>query len=261
MLIAVGALIGVISLFMDWTQGATLWQLYTLLDVVTVLLGLVTIALCAAGFAAPRMPYLRAALIPPAMFFALPALVTAIEFLVTPGDVEVGAIVGLVAALIATAGLAVLVASDLVARRSGRRLGMATVLVGLGAAAFVALFVTIAQLLPTVEAVATPAGEPGFGDSLSEWQVAKVTDWFDQLLVLALLALAVAAVALRQVPAVSLALGVLLAYFALPDLLLALDDMLNGGTFYAADVMSVMSGAVALAGSLFLATNALVAGE
>lgn len=260
-LVALGALIGVISLFLEWSFGATLWQIFTLLDVATVLLALAAIALGIGVLLAPRVPYLRAALVPIAMFFALPALVTAIEFVVGPGDVEVGAIVGILSALAASAGLALLVASDAVAMRGKRPLGATALLIGVGAAAFVALVVTVVQFLPAVEAIPDPApGGPALGDSLSEWEVAKVTDWVDQLVILALIALAIAAGVARRVPALALGLGVLLAYFALPDVLLALDDAVNGGTFFVADFLSFVSGLVALAGSLLLVTTALRTG-
>ncbi len=248
-----GALIGVISLFLGWAPGETLWELYTALDVITVLLGMATIGLCVASLLASRNALLRAALVPPAMFFALPALVTAIEFVTSPGGVELGNAIGILGSLLASAGLAILVISDLIAPRHGDRTGLVTVLIGVAVAAFVALFVSVIQFLPAVEGFALE-------DSLSEWQVATVTDWVDQLAVLVLLGLAVAA-AVTRLPALVLALGVLLSYFALPDLLLALDDFANGGTFYVADFMSAVSGAVALAGSLFLVANALSSGE
>jgi hypothetical protein len=101
----------------------------------------------------------------------------------------------------------------------------------------------------------------GLGESLSEWEVAKLTDWVDQLVVLALLALAVAAVVARRVPALTLVLGVLLSYFALPDFLIAIDDVANGGTLFAADVMGFVSGLVATGTSVFLIANALPADE
>jgi hypothetical protein len=252
-LIATGALIGVISLFLEWAPGETLWELYTALDVITVLLGMATIGLCVASLLASRNAFLRAALVPAAMFFALPALVTAIEFVTSPGGVEAGNALGILGSLLAGAGLAFLVISDLIAPRHGGRTGLVTALIGVAAAAFVALFVSVIQLLPAVEGFALE-------DSLSEWQVATVTDWVDQLAVLVLLGLAVAA-AVTRLPALVLALGVLLSYFALPDLLLAFDDFANGGTFYVADFMSAVSGAVALAGSLFLVANALRPGE
>jgi hypothetical protein len=91
--------------------------------------------------------------------------------------------------------------------------------------------------------------------------VATVTDWVDQLLVLALLALALAAAVARRVPALTLALGVLFAYFALPDLLLPIDDLANGRDFFVADFMSAVSGAVALGASVFLVAYALPADE
>jgi hypothetical protein len=252
-LIATGALIGVISLFLEWAPGETLWELYTALDVITVLLGMATIGLCVASLLASRNAFLRAALVPAAMFFALPALVTAIEFVTSPGGVEAGNAIGILGSLLASAGLAFLVISDLIGPRHGGRSGLLTVLIGVAVAAFVALFVSVIQLLPAVEGFALE-------DSLSEWQVATVTDWVDQLAVLVLLGLAVAA-AVTRLPALVLALGVLLSYFALPDLLLAFDDFANGGTFYVADFMSAVSGAVALAGSLFLVANALRPGE
>lgn len=255
-LIAAGALIGVISLFLDWTAGFSLWQIYTILDVATVLAGIATVGLCVFGLVARRSPYVRVALVPLAMFFALPALVNAVEFVVDPGPVEVGQVVGILSGLVASAGLAVLVGFDMAGGRRGPASGRAAVLIGVPAAAFVALLVTVTQLLPAVEPV---PGEGGV--SVSEWQVASVTDWFDQVLVVALIALAVVTAINRRVPALSLALGVLLAYFALPDLLAGLDNMVNGGTFFVANFLSVVSGAVALGASLLLLTNAYVGGE
>ena len=252
-LIATGALIGVISLFLNWTPGETLWELYTTLDVLTVLLGLATIGMCVASLLAPRNAFLRAALVPPAMFFALPALVTAIEFVTAPGGTELGNWIGILSAVVASAGLLALVISDLMAPHGGRRIGLVTVLIGVGVSAFVALFVTVIQLLPSVEGFALEG-------SLSEWQVATVTDWVDQLAIFALLGLAVAA-GITRLPALVYALGVFLSYFALPDLLQAFDDFANGSTFYVADFMGAISGAVATAGSLLLVANALRSGD
>jgi hypothetical protein len=252
-LIAVGSLLGVASLFLHWTPNETLWELFTILDVVTVLLGLATVALCARVLAAPRTPLLRAALVPLAMFFSLPTLVTTVEFVAAPGGIEAGHVVGFLGALVAAAGLAALVVGELTRFRSERRSGMPVVLIGLGAAVFVALFVSVAQLLPAIE---------GFGldGALSEWEFAKFTDWVDQLAVFALLGLAVATVVVRR-PALVLLLGVALSYFALPDFLLAIDDFANGGRLFVADVVSFISGAVALGASLFLLANALSADE
>ena len=65
------------------------------------------------------------------------------------------------------------------------------------------------------------------------------------------------AAGVTRMPALVYALGVLLSYFALPDLLLAFDDFANGSTFYVADFMSAISGAVATAASVLLVANAL----
>ncbi len=250
-LIALGALLGVVATFLEWAAGASFWQLLEILDIGLLFFGLATIGVSLAALLARRAWPLRVALVPLAMNFGLPSLVLAFDFLLGEEGFEAGAALLALGSLLATGGLVALLVSDFVRGQSPQGQRAVIPLVGLGGALLVAVLLTLSQLLPAIEIE---------GRSLNEWELATTTDVIDQLVVLAVLALAVAAAALRSLSPLTLGTGVLISYFALPEFLSGIEGLVNGGPFAGAFAAVVM-GVIGLAVSLLLVTSAYPAGE
>ena len=228
-----------LSLFLNWSSNDSLWELYRIGDVATVLLALGTIALCVALLVARTARLPRAPLVVLAMFFALPAVVIALEFLLE--NAEAGSAVGLLGGLLATAGLIVLVVTDVIRGGDHGPVPAGVAFAGLAAAIALGLLITVGQLIPN--------------RGLSEWELATLTDVLDQLAVFAILGLAIAAAVFRSLPALTLAAAVLISYFALPETVLAI-DVLTKGDSHVTIFISLLAGLVALAASVALAAAA-----